>query len=503
MRSEAADEAVDKDRRDLYFSVCRPLFPTPSETQTKMRILAALLLLACLAAPTTASWSANAEIRKTTGPKPDVGQGWIQCATLDILNPSDRTGFVSGWLEVEGGKLVESGAVDQGIALVQAGSRDEAARYVLRAIPPEKRVHQDDQLGIGQVMDNKPRLALGRSANVSVPFCVRYNVAWSAGFKVVLEHDAFEAAPTSLRLNKRQAAMYYADFSSGTCRCLLSGAREAERLAFLARTSSLTTRTLLAATQTTASATQTPITSQTVSRTATRSSSMASRTATRSNTRTRTSSPTTAVSDPPPSTTSGYAPTNDVAPYNAAVFDVDSRGVEPVSVSIMMPGTYRIEVVPQGTVGLEWEPASSLTGFALRRGAVTCAQAGGCAADGSVNGFSHAWRMRSENAGRVVGVSVEGTDVMEGTTPAFGRDASGNQIVTSNSELVFPSMQLPTSLKVFEVYMNCWSGDTWHFSVFDPTSTPLNYGTDHPVGQGVSLRISFVGIDYDNSRYDC
>ncbi len=178
--------------------------------------------------------------------------------------------------------------------------------------------------------------------------------------------------------------------------------------------------------------------------------------------------------------------------------------MEPVALSVMMPGTYRIEVVPKGTVGLEWEPASSLTGFSLRRGDITCDQGSGCATDGKVNGFSHAWRMRSENAGRVVGVTVDGVEVKADATPAFVKDAKGNHVVTFNSGLVFPSMSLPrTSLQTFEVYMNCWNGDTWQFSVFDPTSTPEKYEGDHPVGQGVSLRVSFVGIDYDNSSYDC
>ncbi|KAI9006825.1 hypothetical protein DFJ74DRAFT_689502 [Hyaloraphidium curvatum] len=497
-----------------------------------MKFLAAALLALALGTPASASpEAASASVRRTTGPRPprDGGAGWVQCASLDIKNTRGAAGAVTGWLEIAGGRIVDEGGDSGPLALREAGSRDTARRYSLEATAPLASQHVMGESGLHM---------LAAGAEVGVPFCVRYASTWSAEWAVAV--DAPAAPGSSLQAvslaRRQQPGMFYADWQTGQCRCRAAGvapvpagdqsnlnaARTTTGAAAtttkapappppptttVTQTATTTATTTETTTQTTSQTTQTNTQSRTASRSATRSptqtaaQSTTKRTTSLSTTlrksTTRTTSSTTVAGELPPSTTTTFAPTNDASPYNAITVDVDARGEEPVEVSVFMPGTYRIEVVPSGTQGLSWEPASAFDGFALRRTAITCASASGCTADGTTNGYSLGWEMRSAS-GRINTVKRNGV-----TLAAGDYTSGGQQRIVGSNELVYPAAGVPAGLPSFELYTNCWNGDTYYFSVRDTTIAKSAFASTHRVGEGVSLRITFLAIDYDNATSDC
>lgn len=483
-----------------------------------MRIASLLLLIASIASSATAEWAGELSIRRTGGPRPPRSRGiggWVQCAELAVRNPAEKPGrLVRVWVDIEGGRLVETeaaGESGQGWALKEAGQVERegtlnARRYELeRAGESSQATSHGGQFEITMI-SNEQGGTLEGGAEVSVPFCVHYKTSWSASYNGVME-DPTPTPPvrrlSGISLNKRQqAGMFYSDWSTGTCRCLAAAApqRNADVPSALPATSTapaqvsttrlpptstavvpaavtttVTTNTATATATSTqlqaAAVTSTRSQSQTVktttvvvaaaasstslSKTSSKSASKTtSKTATKTATKSTTSRTTTQLSDPSPSTTRTYAPTNDASPYNSIVVDVDARGDEPVSVGVFMPGTYKVEVVPSGVQGFSWDPASTMNGFALRRTAVTCTNAAGCTADGTTNGYGFGWTLRPEN-GRVISVKAGGTEVVPSASGSFV-NATGAQKITSGTSLVYPSASLPGGLPSYELYTNCW-----------------------------------------------
>ncbi|KAI9002924.1 hypothetical protein DFJ74DRAFT_745896 [Hyaloraphidium curvatum] len=170
---------------------------------------ATLLLAVAGAAASPDRWWADATVELRGGPRPSKGgKAWRQCAGLVVRNGgSAPAAWFDGELEIAGGVLAEAA----GIARL-SGERRGADGALLFSVAPGP--------------DFEGPLAPGESL-LALDFCVDYRQTWKARPAIGLGSGAvFAAMPIADQspahsLARRQAGMFYTDYSSGQCRCVV------------------------------------------------------------------------------------------------------------------------------------------------------------------------------------------------------------------------------------------------------------------------------------------